>query len=193
VFPCVRGICAVDLGDTTSAPRRTPRRAASTSAERAVTVPVGWRELDQRGVERDAPALEEAGDVRQEHGHEVGAALGDHGLAHRGAGEERHGEEAPGVLGLREGRRAFGVQVVERHAFEVGAPASASTSGVGVAEPPCTKTFIAAGTGRALLEATIAELERRGAPARRALDRGAERGGAAALRPAPASDRRWWS
>ena len=57
-------------------------------AQRAEAVLVGRRELQQRDVERDPPAREQAGNLRQEDRDEVRAPLGDRLPRRAGADEE---------------------------------------------------------------------------------------------------------
>lgn len=94
------------------------RCAIDARAERAVAVPAGRGEGEQRRVELDLPGSEQAGDVRQEHRHEVGPASG-HGFPERPAGKQRYGSEAALHAGRDVRGRAVGVHVVEGDVLEV--------------------------------------------------------------------------
>ena len=96
-------------------------RGIAGGAQRAEAMAVGWRELDDRGIEPHASAREEARDIGKEDRHEVGPAGGDR-LPQAGAGEERHRTKAAGMLGGGEGERALEMEVPEADVGEVGPP-----------------------------------------------------------------------
>jgi hypothetical protein len=77
----------VDLGDEHLRRARRGHGGIGGRADRAVAVLVGRGELQQRRVERDAPAGEEQRDIGEEDRREVGLAGIDR-LTHRRPGEE---------------------------------------------------------------------------------------------------------
>ena len=96
--------------------RRVDRRA-----ERAVTVSIGRRDLNESHVERDPAGGEQGRDVGEKDRQVVGAAVGD-GLAHRRAGKQRHRQKSSLVPLVDERRRPGGVEVIQRHPRQVRPP-----------------------------------------------------------------------
>ena len=91
--PSVRGMRDVDERDHVARRLRRGLRAVHSHAERAEAVLVGRRDVDERHVDRLAARRDQARDVGEVDGHEVGAALVD-GLPDVRAGEERAVPEA---------------------------------------------------------------------------------------------------
>jgi len=91
------------------------------SAECAQAVAIGRRELDQCRVETHLTAREDAWDVGQEDGNEIGQTVVDHPPQTR-AGEQRHGTQVAHLSGSGKRHRPFQVEMPKPNVLQVGAP-----------------------------------------------------------------------
>ena len=108
----------VDLRDDRLGDLRGRLGVVDRDAERAEAVLVGRRDLDQHDVGRQVALAEQLGDLVEEDGDVVAAAVLD-GLARAGADEQRLVEERVGVLGLRVLALAHGDHVVDLDVLEL--------------------------------------------------------------------------
>ena len=113
-------------------------------AQRAEPVPVGrrgWRSATSSGIRRLRTTRESAT------GRWGGSRRGPPRRPAEGRPDERHRAHPSGHGGLGKPRRARGVEVIERHPRRRRST-RASSSGVGVAAAPCTKTRAPFGIAR---------------------------------------------
>ena len=115
-----RHLC-VDFRDDQARALRGGERGIDRRAERAVTVAVRRRELEEGHVDSHLARQEQRGNVGQEDRHEVRVPAID-GVAHGRPGEEGHGAKAATVLGSRKRCRTAGVQVIQRDILQIAAP-----------------------------------------------------------------------
>ena len=102
--PSERGIRRLTRATTVCARLGGRLRALDPDAVGAEAVLVGRRDVDEGDVHRDGPRADEAGDLGEEHRHQVGTALVDR-LAHVRAREERPVAERARVASGPRGRR----------------------------------------------------------------------------------------
>ena len=120
VAVCARHPC-VHLGNKQRRGLRRRECRIHRRPQRAITVDVGWRDLQQHRIKRDPAGRKQRRDVGEEHRNKVRAAFVD-GPTQRRAGEQRDRSESSPMLGRRKRHRAFGVQVVDGDVLQVQPP-----------------------------------------------------------------------